>query len=80
MEKKKVSQEQLRKLIMDEIGKNDRCDGIDRVSFYRVEEPGAGNWTVSFIGGLPGSEAATAMTDILQRLTAEYDVAWEARH
>jgi anti-sigma-K factor RskA len=80
MQKKKISQDNLRALIAAEAAKDPLCEDLTKVQLFGTEDDSAGNWTVAWHGLGFDRAANAAMAAIIKRLSAEYDVAWRTQH
>jgi hypothetical protein len=81
MNREKLSQDELRALILAEVDKAGLEDKPTNLTFLGTEETACGqNWTVSFQGAIMFTHEAKALGAIIQRLGEQYDIEWRALH
>jgi hypothetical protein len=82
MAREKLTQDELRNLILFEAEKADLEAAPQNIQFLGVEYPAPDkpNWTIGFEGPLMYSADAARLLAIVQRLGKQYDIEWRALH
>ena len=73
---KKVTNEELEQILINELAKVEGCKGVRSIGFYKVIEPDLPNWTTSIInfGEADESLCLSALPKIVQRLLGQYEL------
>ena len=73
---KKVTHEELERILINELAKVEDCKGVRSIGFYKVIEPDLPNWTTNVFnfGDADKSLCLRALPEIVRRLQGQYEL------
>jgi hypothetical protein len=73
---KQTTSKELEKIMIDQLGKIEDCQGVKSIGFYNITEPGIPNWEPSIInyGDADKLLCDSALPRIITKLQAEYEL------